>query len=104
MADHRGQRLFKQQIPGVHVGAKDDCRVERLGFEVDRMLSGSGQGNLHLRETLFYLNQTRHQPAHRAGRGFQAHHRLLLAGLFCHHQHLIKRGHQLRVQGAALRG
>jgi len=103
MTDHRRQRLLKQQITSIHMRAKDNRCIKGFGFEIHRMLGGGGQCNLHVGETLLNFHQTRNQPAHGAGRGFQANHGLLLARLFCNHHHLVERGHQFRVERAALR-
>jgi len=103
VADDRRQRLLKQQITRVHMRAKDNGGIERLGPEVDRMLGGGGQRNLHLRKALFNLNQPRHKPAHCAGWGFKPDHALLLARLFGDQHHLVKRRHKLRIERAALR-
>jgi len=75
------------------MGAKNNRRIKGFGFEIHRMFSGGGERNLHVGETLLDVHQPRHQPAHGAGRRFQTHHRLLLACLFRHHHHLVKRGH-----------
>jgi len=68
------------------------------------VLVGGGQGDLQFGLLAFHLQQSRHQPAHGAGRHFKAHHGLLGAGLVCHCQKMFIRGAQIRQQGAALRG
>jgi len=103
MADHRRQRLLKQQIACIHMGTKNNRRIKGFGFEIHRMLSGGGECNLHIGETLLDFHQPRHQPAHGTGRRFQAHHGLLLTCLFCDHHHLVKRGHEFWIERAALR-
>jgi len=103
-AYHRRERLFEQQIACAHVRAEHDGRIIGFSFEIDVMIGSGGESDLQIRLFALHLQQARHQPAHRAGWGFEPDHGLLAPGLVRHGQQLFKGGLQLRKQGAALRG